>query len=365
MQRRLPRVASGFSQHWKRQYSVVYDGPLPDRTVATDERRNPFLAPDATRVEMHAAKRCSVARTIWAMHKSCPCVHTCVCPRNLYSFPQRRLKAMQPAANDCAGASSPPPTHLVGNTLHSARSRKLQSGLLLRTKLPVAAHKPTRPRAFVLRLAPKECRNDGFVSSASCRRTAAVGTCHARSMTCCKPLPASGFPRRPSSTQTMNWARTRRCRRCRLQGNARTSSVLISSRSRVTPRPASPAPVRRLIASPSSARVETRSRRCSGTTATRPQFGVFARVHSSASEMPKSWQPSAAFSKCDSNGSKAPGAGWSAKPNNFAERARRRMLKDRRRLHVNSNSPAPTRIRIDSSDSWCPTRDMHLTTCST
>jgi hypothetical protein len=50
-----------------------------------------------------------------------------------------------------------------------------------------------------------------------------------------------------------------------------------------------------------------------------------------------------AFSKCDSNGSKAPGAGWSAKPNNFAERARRRMMKDRRRLHA--NNPA---IRLDA-----------------
>lgn len=182
-------------------------------------------------------------------------------------------------------------------------------------------------------------------------------------MTCCRrSLASSLLSRRPLRAQTMNGVRCHRRRRCRrLRRNARILRiliVLISSRSRVAQRPASPALAWRLIARFS--RVETRSRpTSSGTTATRPQFGVFARVHSSASEMRTSWQPSAAFCGCDSNGK---GAGWSAKPNKVERDRRRRMSKDRRPLHV--NSPARNRIRVDRS-AHCPTRDMPHSNSST
>ena len=207
------------------------------------------------------------------------------------------------------------------------------------------------PRAFVLGSRRRSTATTAS-SRAPRRHIVAVGTCHAHSMTCCRQSLASSSPPLRPSTRPMNGARS--CRHCRrhLHRNATNSIVLISNRSLVTPRPASLALAQRWIAKPS--RVETRSRTCSGTTstATRPRFGIFGRVHSSGSEMRTSWQPSAAFCGCGSSGK---GDGWTAKPNKVERRDRRRIPKDRRPLHV--NSPASTRIRVDHSD-WCPARDM-------
>lgn len=260
---------------------------------------------------------------------------------------------MVTAAKNCSRNFPSPSRFLEGSTPLSPYCARSSVELSFEQNDPVVAHTPTMPRAFVLRCGSlqKKCRNDGFVSNAGCRRTAAVGTCHARSMTCCRRSLASSFPLlRPLSAQTMNGVRTRRRCRRRLHRNGTDSIVLISSRSRVTPRPASPALARRLIAR--SVRVETRSRTCSGTTATRPRFGIFARVHSSASEMRTSWRLSAAFCGCGSNGK---GAGWSAKPNKVERDRCRRRSKDRRRLHV--NSPTPTHIRVDRAEHRS-TRDM-------